>query len=84
MFQESQNVAEEKRLEERMGQMRINPDLVTVAEFARQIRLSKQRLYQLWDAGKGPTRIERAGLAADQPRYLIPLEEGLRWHEERR
>ncbi len=66
-----------------MEPLRINPDLVTIANFAQKIGLSKQRLYQLWTAGKGPPRIDTGEMAVGRPRYLIPLIEGLRWHEER-
>jgi len=67
-----------------MEPLRINPDLVTIANFSQKIDLSKQRIYQLWTAGKGPPRIDTSETAVGRPRYLIPLEEGLRWHEERR
>jgi len=66
-----------------MEPLRINPDLVTIANFSQKIDLSKQRIYQLWTAGKGPPRIDTSEMAVGRPRYLIPLEEGLRWHEER-
>ena len=58
-------------------------DLMTVADFAQRIGLSKQRLYKLWHAGKGPSRIDTGCVAVGRPRYLVPLTEGLRWHEER-
>ncbi len=66
-----------------MEHLNTNPDLVTIAGFAQRIGLSKQRFYQLWHEGKGPPRVDTGCIAVGRPRYLIPLKEGLRWHEER-
>ena len=58
-----------------MKDLNTNQDLVTIAEFAQRIRLSKQRLYQLWNVGKAGFLTDTRRTA--QARYLY-LDQGCR------
>jgi len=66
-------------------ELKINPDFVPIKDFAKIIGLSRQRLYELWKAGRGPTRIDTGFSGArGGPRYLVNLKEGLLWYRKRR
>lgn len=68
-----------------MKELKINPDFVPIKDFAQIVGLSRQRLYELWKAGRGPTRIDTGFSGArGGPRYLVNLKEGLLWHRKRR
>lgn len=59
--------------------------LISVKDFAKVVGLSVQRIHQLWDARRGPERIDtgRPASRATGPRYWVKLNDGLRWAEER-